>query len=583
MERYRASWLLVAALLLALPAAARAGGGSGTARGQLGPEVLMRGPGPDAPVDFAWYAPRPGSSDGLPRNRFEGRLRLTGAAARGGFRAHVDRYRSVGDDDSPRKHLPDFDFELVQAGSHLVPARRDSVANAHPDWEFVLAPGRVWDEPGDAGYSRAALPFALQQKNANCIHNGVLMFLFRDDGAVSQASYQIASETCAYFKADFWGLLPATYVRGKIDGADRLVAGYRAEVAGRMPVKPLAALARDYPGIDPRKFAAPNGKDPLDVSLAGLVIDGTHYSGGCATRHGAYPYCESLVVPSYSLAKSVFAGLGLMRLEKLYPGAFAARIADHVPACARGWDGVRFEDALDMATGHYDSATYMRDEDADTDSATGLFQALDHAGKIAHACGHYPRKAAPGKRWVYHTSDTYLLGTAMNALLKRERGGEADIFDDIVHADVLRPLGVSPTAAYTRRTYDDVRQPFAGWGLIWLRDDVAKIAAFLADGRRARTVLDPRQLDAALQRDPADRGLAPLPGFRYNNGFWAHEVGARLPGCKGEIWVPFLAGYGGITMLLLPNGGAYYYFSDDEVPLWLDAALEAHRIRSLCR
>src|SRR3546814_19624089 len=70
-----------------------------------------------------------------------------------------------------------------------------------------------------------------------------------------------------------------------------------------MPTRPLSALAQDYPGTDPAKFAAPNGIDPQHVSLVGFVIDGVHYSGGCTTRRGAYPYCESLVVPSYSPAK----------------------------------------------------------------------------------------------------------------------------------------------------------------------------------------------------------------------------------------------------------------------------------------
>src|SRR3546814_20221721 len=74
---------------------------------------------------------------------------------------------------SPLKHLPEFDFELVQTGSHIVPVRRDSVPGSHPHWEYVLSPGRVWDEAGDNGYSRVALPFALQQKNAKCMHKGV--------------------------------------------------------------------------------------------------------------------------------------------------------------------------------------------------------------------------------------------------------------------------------------------------------------------------------------------------------------------------------------------------------------------------
>ena len=570
-------------VLLLLPLACLASEGDG-ARRPLGFDQLMQGQDLAAPVAFRYFAPQADAASALPKHRFEGRLQLHQAATRGGFAEVVDRYDASHAADSPRKHLPDFDFELVQAGSHLIPLRRDSIANPHPDWEFVLTPGRVWDEPGDHGYSRAALPFALQQKNANCIHNGVLTFLFKSDGAVSHAAYQIASETCAYFKADFWGLLPATYTPQAVGGADKRIGDFRAEVAARLPVKPLAALAKDYPGSDPSKFAAPNGKDPREISLAGFVIDGVHYVGGCATRHGPYPYCESLVVPSYSLAKSVFAGLGLMRLQQLYPGAKDARIADYVPACkaAGGWGEVSFDNALDMATGHYASADYMRDEDADTDSATGLFQAATHADKIAFACSHYPRKAAPGARWVYHTSDTYLLGSAMSALLKAKQGDEADLFDDLLLRDVLAPLRVSPTAHTTRRSDDAVRQPFVGWGLMWLRDDMAKIGQFLAGNGHARAVLDPQQLDAALQRVPDNRGNAPLPGFRYNNGFWAYQIGNKLPGCKGEVWVPFLSGYGGLTMLVLPDGSVYYYVSDDDKPLWLDAAQQAHRIRSIC-
>src|SRR3546814_20422664 len=92
---------------------------------------------------------------------------------------------------------------------------------------------------------------------------------------------------------------------------------------------------------------------------------------------------------------------------------------------------------------------------------------------------------------------------------------------------------------------------------MWTRDDVAKIGGFLATGSQSQAVVHQGQLDAALQRDPADRGLAPLDGYRYNNGFWAHDVGGRMPGCSGALWIPFMSGYGGITVLILPNGRAY--------------------------
>src|SRR3546814_16770819 len=97
-------------------------------------------------------------------------------------------------------------------------------------------------------------------------------------------------------------MLAAGYTPSPVADAAALAADHQAEVGNRMPTRPLSALAQDYPGTDPAKFAAPNGIDPQHVSLVGFVIDGVHYSGGCPTRRGAYPYCASLVVPEIGTA-----------------------------------------------------------------------------------------------------------------------------------------------------------------------------------------------------------------------------------------------------------------------------------------
>ena len=95
-------------------------------------------------------------------------------------------------------------------------------------------------------------------------------------------------------------------------------------------------------------------------------------------------------------------------------------------------------------------------------------------------------------------------------------------------------------------------------------------------------VIDRFELDAALQRDPLDRGInTSTAGFKYNNGFWAHEIASDVS-CSGELWVPFMSGYGGISVLLLPNDTVYYVWSDNDTYLWMDAAQESHAIRSLC-
>ncbi|MBU4433246.1 MAG: hypothetical protein KKC14_02400, partial [Alphaproteobacteria bacterium] len=89
-------------------------------------------------------------------------------------------------------------------------------------------------------------------------------------------------------------------------------------------------------------------------------------------------------------------------------------------------------------------------------------------------------------------------------------------------------------------------------------------------------------LAAALQRDPARPGL-PAGGedYRYKAGFWARDLGAKL-GCAAPLWVPFMSGYGGISVVLLPGGLTYYYFGDSGVFDWGPAAVEAAKIKRMC-
>ena len=559
-------------------------GTGNVSRTLLSYSTLMNGSDPGSRVNLSGYALPQNAAH--PDNAFAGTLSLTGESTGGSFSEVKDTYNYTGSGDSTRKHLPEFAFQFIQTGSHIFPLERGSIASSHPNWEYVLTPGRVWQENSDNGYSRAAIPFALQQRNANCMHNGVMTFLFRDDGSVSKVAYQISSETCLYFKADWWGLLSASYTPETIANQSLQIQDYQAEIASRMPTKPLSALSTDYPGTDPSAFAAPNSTDASHVSTAGFIYAGIHYRGDCVTRYGNYPYCDSMVVPSYSSAKSFFGGVAMMRLERLYPGVRNTAVASHVPACYSNgnWFDVTLNDLLDMATGNYASATYMDDEGAShTDN---LFLTDSHSNKISYSCSQYTRKATPGSQWVYHTSDTYIAGTHMNAYLQGQQGSSADIFDDAIVTDLWKPIGVSPTGQYTRRTYDAIEQPFAGWGLMWLPDDVAKIASFVGidDGKiGSQQMLDSNQLDAALQRNSSDTGTVPLTDYRYNNGFWALNVSGKLNGCSGDQWIPFLSGYGGITVVLLPNDSVYYYFSDNDTYYWLEAVQQAHQIQSACQ
>ena len=152
-------------------------------------------------------------------------------------------------------------------------------------------------------------------------------------------------------------------------------------------------------------------------------------------------------------------------------------------------------------------------------------------------------------------------------------------------ANILQPLRFSPTLQGTVRSYDDQAQPFTGYGLTLLPDDIARFGLFLlqdegkVDGVQ---VLDRKALNAALQRDPEDPGMTvQADKMRYNNGLWAATVMPEID-CRGPVWIPFMSGYGGISVVLMPNQSVYYVFSDGAHFKWAQAAIESHRLKSFC-
>ncbi len=535
-----------------------------------------------APVNMAAYAMPAGAAPA--KNEFTGRLRFDASPADAGSKLVIDRWGMA----TPGREYarpPAFDFGFVQVDGRLVPVERGIVPGNGDWWDWIVGPGRTWQQADDGDWSRASVPFALMEKNANCMHHGVLTFRYRGDTGVSRVAYQVSSETCHYFQFDAWGAADAS--RGRDAGIDAAAigAGYRDEVSRRLPVQPIERLKQDYPGLDPANFGSTQEIAPEDMTVFGVMIRGVHYSGGCETRQGPYPYCDEMPLPSYSLAKTVMAGFAVMRAERLDPGVRRALVTDYVPECrdAGGWDGVTLENLLDMASGRYGSAATDVDEDL---SNTGrFFLSTTHKEKIHIACTVYPRREPPGKRWVYHTSDTYVLGAALAAWWRKEHGPGSDFFRELLLDPVYRRLGLSPEIATTRRTLDEAEQPFTGWGLVLRRDDLVKLGGFLAlgEGRLGKDVLlDPAMVRAALQRDAGDAGFPARDGnFRYNNGVYAWNIAAYL-GCPKPVWIPFMSGYGGIVVAMLPNGIVYYYVSDGGVFRWARAAAETARLAPLC-
>lgn len=562
-------------------------------------EELFATTAPASPVDDTAGFGLPANA-AAPSESFEGTLQLVNPQSSGGFKILRDDDKYDNGTDSEWRHLAPFDFQFVQSGSYLIPVQQALVITGSPAWNYIIGPGRVWRENDDKDYMRASLPFALVERNQNCVHNGEMTFLFSNQKRpnISKVRYQVTQETCLYLKFDMWGQLAASYVPEKIANVEQLKQAAASELSSRLPTKPFNALAADYPksGVNLQNFLK-GRRSPQDVTTYGLFINGVNYVSGCPTRYGMYAFCDNMRVPSYSLAKSSFAGVAMMWLGQKYGrSTYTELIRNYVPEYVDGgdWSKVTFANASDMATGNYISTKREADEGSPEELAFLTVEPC--ATKIADAFKPFPHKAEPGTTWVYQTSTTFILTQAMNGYLQQRAGKESDIFDAIRDA-IYKPIHFSQGGLSMLRTDDSpAGKPFGGYGLFFIQDDVAKLGRFLNNRGgviNGKQVLDPIRLRESLFRNanPVDVSLSiPDEGmsaasrtFRYHNYFWGKFMTtAEFPQYPCNFWISFMSGYGGNSVVLLPNGATFYIFSDGNEFVWYSAINEINKVAPFC-
>ena len=472
-------------------------------------------------------------------------------------------------------------------GEHLVPAVRGILATSNPTYGVILSPGRVWSEPGDGGMSRASFPFVAVNRYDNGTHNGLATFLF-DDARVSSVRVQFTQETYRWARDDYWGQAAMTYAPGAVPDEARVRAELDAERRLETPMQPWSALPAASPWLGDA-FDGSAARD--DVSTSGLVIDGVLHVKACHTRTGPYPYCRHMRHAAQSVTKTLGAGIALLRLAAKYgDGVFDEKIADHVRVTAAhdGWADVTFGDALDMVAPIGEAAPGRDSPQIDPDDNTAKFfewmQTLSAQDKLARgfAVGRYPWARREVVR--YSTSVTFTLAAAMDAYLKRKAGPDADLWDMVVE-EVYRPIGI--LHAPTMRTVEpDGRRglPILGFGLTPTVDDVAKLATLLQQRGRHDGVqlLHAAKIDEVLGGTAIGLSTRVATRFgerRYHRSFWL-EPYRTAAGCA--LHVPFMWGYGGNFVVLLPNGVSAFRFADGHVHDLETMILAGEAIRPFC-
>ena len=125
-----------------------------------------------APVSSLEFAPTASSTEST--QLFNANLIHSTDTAADGFTIITDTLNRAQNYSQTIKTLPAFNIHFIQSGRDLIPLERGVIKTNHPYWEWVVQPGAIWQEADDEGWSRAAVPFALQERAANCKHNGVL-------------------------------------------------------------------------------------------------------------------------------------------------------------------------------------------------------------------------------------------------------------------------------------------------------------------------------------------------------------------------------------------------------------------------
>ena len=497
------------------------------------------------------------------------------------------------------QRFPALRLDFVSADGDLIPAEREIIRTTGDSyWDVIVDPGRTWSEPGDGGLSRASFPFVLMNHIEGESYNGVASFLY-DDARVSGIALQIVQQTAPFlvptaFTA--WGSTPVHYQPHAMADAERLIGERRIERGATIPLASIEAFRARFPGVATDALE-PGSGDTAGV-FTGLVDGSTIYTAGCPTPAGAFPYCADMRHGVWSVTKSMTGGVALLRIaQKFGDGIHEQRIAALIPAAevVPAWQTVRLIDAANMATGIGSGSAVAEPNDIDSgylDDAAAYnrwYEAPTVESKLALTFAERAYPWGPGKVARYRDQDPFVLGVAIDTLLRQREGPGASL-DRMLRAEVYRPLGIvhRPQTVFPREADGSV-VPMASYGLFPTVGDMARIARLLQDRGRhgGEQILSAsaigRFLDTAHAHGLPTGQQTPAGETLYEHYFW--QVPFADGDCRRNI--PQMLGWGGVIVALYPNGMTGIRVAKsmgDATQPWSADALAhlAHAARSFC-
>jgi hypothetical protein len=466
--------------------------------------------------------------------------------------------------------FPAVDLAFFTDGGDLVPFTQDVIRSASIDrgqsfWDIIVQPGRVWSEPTDGGWSRAAFPFALISSIEGETHNGLATFLYRG-ARISNLRFQIVQQTAPFYIKNIFvaaGLLPAALETASKDRVDEARRAYEADRRDAAHIATWRALSARVGGGKLDRFDG--AMSSSDIVLSGLDYQNTFYLKQCQSAGGPLPWCDRARFGVWSATKALANAAALLRLAQKYgPSVFDLKLRDYVPEAATypGWNDVRFEDAIDMATGIGNGSTNVHPNNSsdgyidpsyatwyEARSVQEKIEALLRDGRV------YPW--GPGKVTRYRDQDMFILGVAMDRFIKSKEGASADLWT-MLRKEVFEPIGIHE--APTNRTIEPggaPGQPMMAYGYYPTISDLVLIARLYQSGGKHgdRQILFAPRVQELLTWSRS-KGLPTgerLSGGEttYSTAFWVATY-TSANGCR--VFYPRMVGWGGNLVALMPGG-----------------------------
>ncbi len=463
--------------------------------------------------------------------------------------------------------FPAVRLSFISHGSDLIPVERNIIfpQDGNSFWQMLVAPGKIWSEPSDLGWSRASFPFTLMNVFENDTHNGLMTFLFKDQ-QISMVRYQIVQQTLPFLIEKIftaWGQVPVQFEASNIPNETQIIADFISESKARWQVKPLNKLKSLVPEEIFENFDG--GTKPKERIVSGLVKDKVIYSRACRTEAGDYPYCSYMHQGIWSATKSAGGALSMFRLAQKYgPEVFNYKIKDYIDVTAthNGWDNMTFADVLNMASGLGRGTLETNPNDIEDgneydDQYMEWYLAPNLKKKMKWVMEEPAYPWGPNVHARYRDYDPFTLSVAMDHLLK-EREGQNKKLWDMMQEEVFRPIGIYHLAHnHTLDKNDNSSVPLMAYGMYLDLDSLAKISTLLQNRGvwNGEKILHPNSVDKALKLRPGTGFTTaweiPAGEYLYYNYFW-HMPFVTQQGC--HVTVPVMQGWGGVLISLMPNG-----------------------------